>query len=283
MDRFWTEHNDRPADRDHSLRKLDLGRTARLLRSRRSHYWRRKRRLLFSGQPVRAYSLYRFRSISRGDSNFFPQSTGYWTIGSGDQFISDKSGELWLGINDDAVTQAAWDNAGSVTASVSVNTLTPYSVTINAHSNTVGVDVSVPITEDGAYTGLNTPHTFTGVTGSHTFTVAAFDANYHPFKQWDTGETTTTIIVSSEGTHTAYYEAVPYPPTYAIATPLNSAINVTWLPPATWYTVQDYYVYRSTSQDFIPWNMAPYATVNGNTLNYAKWQQNSLRDLALHP
>ncbi len=54
---------------------------------------------------------------------FFPQATGYWEIGSGAQFASDKTGELWLGINDAAHGNslgAANDNVGSVTAFVTV-------------------------------------------------------------------------------------------------------------------------------------------------------------------
>jgi outer membrane protein assembly factor BamB len=82
-----------------------------------------------------------------------------------------------------------------------------YDVTINAHCNTEGVDISVPITMDGSPTGYNTPHTFTGLTGTHTFTVPNTDPSGHPFKQWSTGSTSTTITVSAGGTYTAYYQA----------------------------------------------------------------------------
>jgi hypothetical protein len=80
------------------------------------------------------------------------------------------------------------------------------SITIDAYCNTEGVYISVPITMDGSPTGYNTPRTFTGLTGTHTFTVPSSDANGHPFKQWSTGSTSTTITVSS-GTYTAYYQA----------------------------------------------------------------------------
>jgi cell wall-associated NlpC family hydrolase len=86
---------------------------------------------------------------------------------------------------------------------------TSTSITIDAYCNTEGVYISVPITMDGSPTGYNTPHTFTGLTGTHTFTVPSSDANGHPFKQWSTGSTSTTITVSS-GTYTAYYQAVTY-------------------------------------------------------------------------
>jgi hypothetical protein len=55
-----------------------------------------------------------------GDGNFFPQAAGYWGIGGSGQFISLTAGELWLGINDDAVTEATSDNSGFVVANISV-------------------------------------------------------------------------------------------------------------------------------------------------------------------
>jgi parallel beta-helix repeat protein len=83
-----------------------------------------------------------------------------------------------------------------------------YDVTINAYCNSESASVSVSITKDGAPTGYNTPHTFTVTSGAHTFTVPGADANGHPFKQWSTGATSTTVTVNSGGTYTAYYEAV---------------------------------------------------------------------------
>ena len=55
-----------------------------------------------------------------GDKNFFPQTTGYWRIESNGQFISDKTGILWLGFNDDAASRGIGDNAGIVTAQIFV-------------------------------------------------------------------------------------------------------------------------------------------------------------------
>jgi len=55
-----------------------------------------------------------------GDQSFFPQSSGYWNIGSNAQFTSPLSGKLWLGFQDDATSMAVDDNAGSVTAHISV-------------------------------------------------------------------------------------------------------------------------------------------------------------------
>jgi len=88
-----------------------------------------------------------------------------------------------------------------------------YSVTINAYCYTEAADVSVSIRMDGVPTGFNTPHTFTGLTGPHTFTVPNNDPSGHPFKQWSTGQTSTTVTVSSPGIYTAYYEI---PPGYSV-------------------------------------------------------------------
>lgn len=79
-------------------------------------------------------------------------------------------------------------------------------VTISAYCNTEGAAINVAIMMDGSPTGHSTPYTF-AVTGVHTFTVPNTDAMGHAFKQWNTGETTTTITVTDSGTYTAYYEA----------------------------------------------------------------------------
>jgi len=60
-----------------------------------------------------------------GDYNFWPQTTGYWAVGSSGSFVSDKAGELWLGINDDAATMDVGNNSGAVTASITVMSVTP--------------------------------------------------------------------------------------------------------------------------------------------------------------
>jgi hypothetical protein len=55
-----------------------------------------------------------------GDGSFFPQANGYITVGTSLLFVSSQNGHLWLGINDDAVSQAISDNFGSLSAQVSV-------------------------------------------------------------------------------------------------------------------------------------------------------------------
>jgi len=54
-----------------------------------------------------------------GVGSYFPQpsgSNGYWSIGTTLplRFTSDRTGELWFGFNDDAVTQTISDNRGAV-------------------------------------------------------------------------------------------------------------------------------------------------------------------------
>jgi hypothetical protein len=59
-----------------------------------------------------------------GGSSFFPQpaNAGYFAIGSSNQFTSSTSGELWLGINDDAQSMEVDDNPGFLTVDVYLNT-----------------------------------------------------------------------------------------------------------------------------------------------------------------
>ena len=99
------------------------------------------------------------------------------------------------------------DNNNFTDGTVKIIKIT-YDVTINAYCNTESASISVSITMDETPTGYSTPHTFTSLTGSHTFTVPSTDENGHPFTQWSTGASSTTITVNSGGTYTAYYEAI---------------------------------------------------------------------------
>jgi hypothetical protein len=51
---------------------------------------------------------------------FFPQTSGYISVGSGETFSSPWAGTLWLGFNDDAVNGGVGDNTGQVTAEITV-------------------------------------------------------------------------------------------------------------------------------------------------------------------
>ena len=78
-------------------------------------------------------------------------------------------------------------------------------VTIGAYCTTERADVGVQIAMDGSSTGHTTPYTFSALNGTHTFTVPNSDAAGDPFRLWSTGQTTTNITVSSDGTYVAYY------------------------------------------------------------------------------
>lgn len=123
------------------------------------------------------------------------------------------TGSLYAGNADLFIGHAA-DNSphcfDGVIDEVKISRTFPYyEATIKAYCYIEGADVNVFITMDGTPTGFTTPHTFTK-TGTHTFTVPSADANGHPFYRWSTGLETTTIIVSTAGTYTAYY-GDPFP------------------------------------------------------------------------
>jgi len=103
------------------------------------------------------------------------------------------------------------ETGSALCSNVSCTGIGAYDVTIDAYCYTESVAVSVSITMDGSPTGYNTPHTFTSLTDTHTFTVPGVDPHGHPFNQWDTGETDTTITVTTGGTYTANYIS-PYIP-----------------------------------------------------------------------
>jgi len=83
----------------------------------------------------------------------------------------------------------------------------PYEVTIKGHCITENADVAVDVTMDGSPTGFKTPHTFS-LLGAHNFTVPNEDPSGHSFKEWSSGEKTTTITVTHElaGVYTANYK-----------------------------------------------------------------------------
>lgn len=94
---------------------------------------------------------------------------------------------------------------------LSVNfTFAAYTITIGTSYDGVPNGISVPIMMDGAATGFNTPHTFSGLEGPHDFTVPYEDVNAHPFRRWDNAvpsdDALTTISVSSSGTYWAFYD-----------------------------------------------------------------------------
>lgn len=104
-----------------------------------------------------------------------------------------------------------------------------YSVVINAHCILEGSDVNLPILLDGSPKNYSTPYTFTDLNGTNTFTVPNVDADGHSFRQWNNGQTETTITTNSTGTYTAYY-----------GTPLLHDIAVTEIAPSKSVVGQNY-------------------------------------------
>jgi hypothetical protein len=88
----------------------------------------------------------------------------------------------------------------------------PYNVTIDAYCNTEGADLNVSVLVDGSPNNYTTPCTLTGLTAAHTFTVPDTDPAGHLFRQWNTGQTTTTITATYAGIYIAYYGELPLPP-----------------------------------------------------------------------
>jgi hypothetical protein len=142
-----------------------------------------------------------------------PNEQVYWPqIGTTHQYSA--AGEYWprMKVVDDEGIESDWSTE------VKVTVLPPpqlqYDVTVIAHCNTEGVDVSVSVWLDSSETHY-TQYTFTGLSGPHTLTASQSDTSSHPFKQWSTGSTALTISVSSGGTYIAYYGAPP-PSTYEV-------------------------------------------------------------------
>ena len=53
-----------------------------------------------------------------GDPSFFPQQSGYFSIGSQQTIVAPYDGPLWVGMNDAAVTESKADNKGFMTVTV---------------------------------------------------------------------------------------------------------------------------------------------------------------------
>jgi hypothetical protein len=143
-------------------------------------------------------SHYGYSSVYGQHGDFYDLSTS-WTppeTGSYDVRIAYNGNHYFLPLT-------------SSSSSLAVGQPT-YSVTVYAHCNTDGNDIVVRVRNDSDPSGYDTPYTFTGLSGTHTFTVPSVDSSGHPFKQWNTGEPSPTIIASSTATFTAYYEQAPY-------------------------------------------------------------------------
>ncbi len=108
----------------------------------------------------------------------------------------------------------------------------PKDITIQAHCLTEDADTRVRIAMDGSNSYM-TPLIFP-LGGTHTFTVPETDSRNHQFVAWSTGETTTTITISSAGTYIAFYGVSTYDVTvdasYNVAGNVNVSITEDGVP-----------------------------------------------------
>jgi hypothetical protein len=124
-----------------------------------------------------------------GDKTYFPQTSGYLSVGSGKTFVAPYGGELWLGLNDDATSEFTADNQGrlKVTISVGGTDTTGPVIAINspasvyARSQSVTADYSCT-DPDATITSCSASVADGGAVdtnkaGQHAFTVVATDTH----------------------------------------------------------------------------------------------------------
>jgi hypothetical protein len=124
-----------------------------------------------------------------GNYEFFAQTSGYVSVGSGQTFTAPYSGELWLGINAGAVTESVSESSGHLIANVTVD---------GGDTTAPAIDITIPTTvyhqnqkldaryscTDSNYpvescngTVANSARVDTSSTGPQGFTVVAVDSN----------------------------------------------------------------------------------------------------------
>ena len=124
-----------------------------------------------------------------GEAVFFPQTSTYISVGSGQTFVAPYSGELWLGFNDDAVSKLVGDNIGSVLANITfggsditgpvIQTTTPstvYTQNQKVHAKYSCTDPDDPVVSCAGPVANGAP-VDTSSSGPHAFTVIAADSH----------------------------------------------------------------------------------------------------------
>lgn len=153
-----------------------------------------------------------------GDSSFFPQMSGYFSIGSGQTFTAPYSGKLWLGFNDGAATQSTSDNLGVVTANIQIKAAgtTGPSVSISSPSGVYGLGQSVQVQyacSGGTIVSCTGPVASggaldTSAAGHRAFTVVAKD------DQGNTASTTATYVVADASSSAVWPTGGAFDPTF---------------------------------------------------------------------
>jgi len=166
------------------------------------------------------------------DGSFFPQESGYFSIGSGQTFVAPYSGKLWLGFNDGAVIEGTRDNKGSVLATVTVGgaDATGPVITINGPkqayrlNQTVHASYSCTDPDDAVATCAgpvaNGANVDTSVLGPHAFTVVATDSN------GNTSSQTVGYTVADTGQAVLMPVGATFPPTYVGTKSLVQVFNL---------------------------------------------------------
>ncbi|HWA92482.1 MAG TPA: choice-of-anchor D domain-containing protein [Rhizomicrobium sp.] len=165
-----------------------------------------------------------------GDGSFFPQMSGYFSVGSGQTFTAPYGGKLWLGFNDAAETESTGDNLGVMTAQVSILPAgaTGPTVSIAAPSGVYALGQSVQVSYScggGTIVSCTGPVANggaldTSVADHHAFNVTAVD------DQGNATTATTTYVVADTGAAAVWPTGGAFAPTY-LGT--KSAIQVFYL------------------------------------------------------
>lgn len=230
-------------------------------------------------------SIFHNRFIEYSQSSFSDADHhNIWDDGypSGGNFWSDYNGtDLYSGPNQnipggDGISDTPYFMNANNTDNYPLLETLIYTVGISAYCYSEGANVSVPITIDGVPSGQNTSAYFPGLQGTHNITVPETDANGHKFKQWNTGETTTTITVTSAGNYIAYYGELNY--TLTIYTTGQGTVT----PGNGSYTAGstiDLKAYPAAGWTFTGWsgdttgNTNTSITMNGNKVVYATFTE----------
>jgi len=153
-----------------------------------------------------------------GNGGFFPQTSGYISVGSGQSFATPYAGELWLGLNDDAVTEAIGDNGGEVVANITIGgsdvTAPAIAISVPTTVYTLNQNVAAKYSctdPDDAVVSCAGPvangvPVDTSYGGPHAFTIIAADS------QGNSSSKTAVYIVADVGLAP---QSITYPPQFA--------------------------------------------------------------------
>jgi hypothetical protein len=167
-----------------------------------------------------------------GDGSFFPQMSGYVSVGSGQTFTAPYSGRLWLGFNDAAETVSTGDNLGIVTAQVAIKPsgTTGPAIAIASPGGVYGVGESVQVQYScdkpgGTVVSCTGPVASggaldTSIAGHRAFTVVATD------DAGNAASATATYVVADASSAAVWPTGGTFAPTYLGA---KSAIEIFYL------------------------------------------------------